>query len=475
MSAVERDLSVPQRITFSVPQVGVGISGTILGSWLMFFLVPPDAEISAGRAVLVAASVYGWLELWGRIVDSVADPFIGHWSDRTNTRWGRRIPFILFGTPLLALSYISLWFLPFEPGSVGNALYLGAALTAYWILFTVVLGPYSALLPELVTTGRGRIVLSSVMGLFGAVGAILGILSGEVISMFPDGAVVLGVEIPTGIQLVAVVGGVAILLCLAPALNIRETPHSAAKAVEDGIWQSVASAARNPAFLPVVGIAFFFKLAGGMIVTVMPYLTTQVLERAEGVAGMVEAGMGEAWQSRLLAIVFIGAVLWMPLLSKIGARTTHKQLMMIAGALYAVAMLALPAIGLLDEPTWGAVAIMALLTFPTSIALVMPAVLFADVIDYDETLSGLRREGIYNGAVAFLTKWSEGLAKVLVVGLLTLGNSRGDALGIYLVGPAAGVCMGLGVWFFRRFPQEQLERAVLAYREARAAGAGSEP
>lgn len=464
VSGPQRDLTPLQRFTFSVPQIGVSVAGTVLGSWLMFYLVPPDDEVTAGKVVLIGAGVYGMLELWGRIVDSIADPFIGHWSDGTKTRWGRRLPFIVIGTPLLALSYLALWFLPFEPESLGNTLYLGLALTAYWIFFTVVLGPYSALLPELATSSRGRIVLSTVMGLCGAVGAILGLASGELVSAFPDGATLLGVHIPSGIQLVAVIGAAAYLLCLAPMLNIRETPHTAAKEVQGSLLDGVRSAARNPAFMPVVGIAFCFKLAGAMMITMMPYLSTQVLERIEGQPGLVEPGMGEAWQGRLLGIVMLLAVLIMPFIASLGRRMSHKRLMLLAGSLYALGMLSLPLIGLLPDPAWGAVAVMVVLSFPTSIAFVMPAVLFADVIDYDEVRTGLRREGIYNGAVAFLTKWSEGLAKVAVVAILALGNSRSDPTGIYLVGPAAGVFMLLGLYFFRRYPQEQIDEAVSAYR-----------
>ena len=466
MSEAAKDLTPLQRVAFATPQTGVAISGTIMGSWLMFFLVPPDAEIDAGKIALVSAAAYGWLELWGKLVDAIADPVIGHWSDSTRSRWGRRMPFIVLGTPLLMVCYLAMWFLPFEPGSTQNVLYLGGVMTAYWIVFTVVLGPYSALLPEIATTGRGRIVLSSVMGLFGALGMILGGVAGEFISRYPDGATVMGVHIESGIQLVAVFGGLAIALCVVPALNIRETPHTSAKDVQTGVWQGVADAAKNPAFFPVVGIAFFFKLAGTMIIAVLPYLTTVVLERSPGVAGVVEAGMGEAWQSRLLAIVVIGAVLWMPFIHKVCERRSHKTMMALAASIYALGMIALPASALLPDPTWGVIAVMVLLTFPTSIALIMPPVLFADVIDYDETMSGLRREGIYTGAVSLLTKWSEGLARVLVISLLALGSSKENALGIWLVTPAAGACMLLGLWLFRRYPEAKMKAAIAAFQSS---------
>ena len=117
---------------------------------------------------------------------------------------------------------------------------------------------------------------------------------------------------------------------------------------------------------------------------------------------------------------------------------------------------------------------MAVLSLPTAIALVMPAVLFADVIDYDETLSGLRREGLYNGAVALLTKWAEGLGRALVVGLLVLGSTREDAMGIWLSAPIAGIIILLGfVVFVRRYPEAEMKAAIAHLRGEASPGEGA--
>ena len=465
MSDSLRELTTAQRVAFSMPQLGMSVSGTIMGSWLMFFLVPPESEIAGGKLILVSAAAYGWLELWGRLIDAVADPVVGHWSDRTRTRWGRRLPFIVLGTPALTVSFVLMWFLPFEPGGLGNVLYLGVILTVYWVLFTVVLGPYSALLPEIATSGRGRIVLSSTMGMAGAIGMIIGGASGEFISQFPDGMTLLGVYIPSGIQVVGVFGGACILLCLMPALNIRETPHSKAKEIDTGVIEGIRDAARNASFFPVVGIAFCFRFSGTMIAAMLPYLTTVALERLPGQEGLVAEGMGEAWQSRLLAIVLGGALLWLPFIHKIGERVSHKALMMFAAGLYAAGLLLMPASLWLDDPAWGIVVIMVLLSFPTCIALVMPLVLFAEVIDYDETISGLRREGIYNGSVALLTKWADGLARVAVVSLLVLGSSKTDATGVWAIAPAAGVVMLLGMISFAFYPERAMKEAIEAHNK----------
>ncbi|MYK84611.1 MAG: MFS transporter, partial [Gammaproteobacteria bacterium] len=53
-----------------------------------------------------------------RAFDGVTDPVIGFLSDRSRSRWGRRKPFFLLGTPLFVIGVWLLWVPPFEFGPV---------------------------------------------------------------------------------------------------------------------------------------------------------------------------------------------------------------------------------------------------------------------------------------------------------------------------------------------------------------------
>ena len=47
-----------------------------------------------------------------RLWDALSDPIIGHLSDNTRTRWGRRRPYLLLGGILVAVFFVVMWWIP---------------------------------------------------------------------------------------------------------------------------------------------------------------------------------------------------------------------------------------------------------------------------------------------------------------------------------------------------------------------------
>ena len=86
--------------SYAVAELGVSAIESFLRLYLMIFLtdrigLPPEM---AGYAVAIGV-------LW----DAFADPILGRISDKTRSRWGRRLPWMIAGAPILALSFVELF------------------------------------------------------------------------------------------------------------------------------------------------------------------------------------------------------------------------------------------------------------------------------------------------------------------------------------------------------------------------------
>jgi Na+/melibiose symporter-like transporter len=102
--------------------------------------------------------------------------------------------------------------------------------------------------------------------------------------------------------------------------------------------------------------------------------------------------------------------------------------------------------------------VMALAGLPVAGVYLFPATLTADIIDYDSLRTGFRREATYYQLHSFVEQIATSLAPAFLAGLLLLGDTAANPLGIRLVGPAAGLLVLVGYLAFRHYdlPDEVL-------------------
>jgi Na+/melibiose symporter-like transporter len=82
---------------------------------------------------------------------------------------------------------------------------------------------------------------------------------------------------------------------------------------------------------------------------------------------------------------------------------------------------------------------------------VFPNALMADIIDYDEIGTGMRREGIYYAAQNFVEGVTVAMHSLILAALLVLGGTAENPLGIRLVGPIVGASILIGYLIFRSY------------------------
>src|SRR5690606_8695796 len=159
--------------------LGIALTTYIVSTWVTYAYAPP-----AGRGLepLLPVGLVGIAVAIGRVVDAVADPLVGLWSDGARTRWGRRRPFIVAGAPLLALSFWLLWTAPPAWSDAVTFAYLAIVLSLFFFFFTVVVAPYLALLPEISRDRRQRLQLAGWQAAFNVIGVVIaGLAAGPLI------------------------------------------------------------------------------------------------------------------------------------------------------------------------------------------------------------------------------------------------------------------------------------------------------
>ena len=114
--------------------------------------------------------IIGWIIYL--VVNAFNDPLLGQLSDRTNReKWGgRRMPYIKYGAPIWAATFIMVWF----PWSYDNQLIMFihyvVSICAFDTMLTLVILCWMALLPEMTPDTDERNKISFLVGLVGICG-----------------------------------------------------------------------------------------------------------------------------------------------------------------------------------------------------------------------------------------------------------------------------------------------------------------
>jgi MFS family permease len=178
-------------------------------------------------------------------------PLLNRWSDRTRSRWGRRLPFIVAGSLIAALSVAGI-------GLATQPLYVAVGMVLLYVGTSAVWGPYRALLAELVPAQR-RTTATSLQGLGQGVGGLLAMGCGSLLLTWGPGRPFLlaaGVLIACGLATVTVIGRTADLAAtpVKPAMGFAPFFRQA----KDLHWLLAAQTCWWAAMSGVIGFAVLY-------------------------------------------------------------------------------------------------------------------------------------------------------------------------------------------------------------------------
>jgi GPH family glycoside/pentoside/hexuronide:cation symporter len=398
--------------------------------WLVYYYAPPD---DADLPELLSPLVVGIVLTLVRLAESLDDVLIGWWSDRTTSRLGRRLPFIVLATPFAGL-FAALLFMP--PGDGASAaVWLAVTLFGYFLFSTLSSGPYEALFPEIAQTTRDRLAVVGARVYFGAAGGAVGLVGA---SLLIDSV---------GYAAMAItMAGVAVVFRYLGTAGVwrrasRTTPP-ALLSLREALRLTVASRS----FLLFLPSFVLFQVGVQLLLADLPFFVKAVLEVDEE----------DRWVAGLAAVAIAVVLVSVPFLTRV-ARRTSKRRVYLASMLGAA--LLFPLLGLVGlVPVVPAeaqlVLLIALVGVPLAGAYLFPAALTADIIDEDESRSGLRREATYFGAQNLVEKTVTALTPLLLGLLLVLGRTTENSAGVRLAGLVAGAIVFCGYLVFRRYRLE---------------------
>ena len=161
MSLIRGKLPMRLKLIHGFGAVAFGVKD---GGFLFFLL------FYYSQVLGMDAGLVGLILLAALLIDAVADPIIGYLSDRTYTRWGRRVPW-LYAAPIpLAFAWVLLWSPP--GGEAPSALGLLGMMVAVRLLLSACEVPSISLVPELTSDYHERTTLFRYRYLFGWMGGI---------------------------------------------------------------------------------------------------------------------------------------------------------------------------------------------------------------------------------------------------------------------------------------------------------------
>jgi len=396
---------------------GNGKDLSLKGMWLFSLMYLP-LGLMHGPAAGILASIYvshfglslatvGFVTLIVRLFDAVTDPMVGYFSDRSETRWGKRKPFVLGGMLIVCLAIYFVYF-PGESPSITYFLGWFALLYLGWTIMEI---PSLAWAVELTSSGPGRIRIFMFRSMMTSGGTAL-------LFAIPFLPIFLSSEItPETLRWVGWIGLVLLPLFTIVALVFVKQGRNLAVQEQSQLLPFLKSASRNGPFLIYLAVALLWGIGTGMYFALAFLFFTQILGYVQGFAVI----------GLLSLIVAIPAYyFWVKVSDRIGARR------MCAIANFCVPLFLLP-IALIPPGKEYFPLTLTLICLAQSSAsgwFVGGKTLLADAADFDLLKTGVNRAGKYFSFETFVNKASNGLAGGIafaMVGLIGYDAAIGAA------------------------------------------------
>lgn len=385
-------LSVKEKIGYSLGDTASHFVWDMVGFWLLFFYTDVYG---------ISAAAAGTIMLVARFWDMAIDPVIGVVSDRTNTRWGKFRPYILFG----AIPYAVLAILTFTTpnfGEVGKIIYAGATYVLLMTAYAFINLPYSALGAVMTDDTYERAGLNTYRFIAGFTGQFIVTGLALTLAEFFGGG-----DKAQGFQYTVFLFSLLSLVFFFITFKTTKERVQPPKAQKDSLKEDIRNLFSNKAWviLALVGIISFIMFA--MQNAAIAYYFKYYLGRENNVQ----------WFNVIGTVALIVALpLSKPLAKRFGNRNVFIGSSLISGVFFMLIYLA----GVTDLTMIYVFNIIAKMAYAPAVPLLWTMI--ADSADYGEWKTGRRATGLYFSAAVFAQKAGWGIGAAIAGWILAVSN-----------------------------------------------------
>jgi GPH family glycoside/pentoside/hexuronide:cation symporter len=392
MNNTSQKLSFKEKVGYSLGDTASHFVWDMVGFWLLFFYT----DIYG-----ISAAAAGTIMLIARFWDMAIDPVIGVVSDRTNTRWGKFRPYILFG----AIPYAVLAILTFTTpdfGEIGKIIYAGATYVLLMTAYAFINLPYSALGAVMTDDTYERAGLNTYRFIAGFTGQF--VVTGLALTLaeyFGGGDKAQGFQ-----YTVFLFAALSLVFFFITFKTTRERVQPP-KEQKNSLKEDIGNLFKNRAWviLAIVGIVSFIMFA--MQNAAIAYYFKYYLGREDNVQ----------WFNVIGTVALIVALpLSKPLAKRFGNKNVFIGSSLISGLFFM--LIYLP--GVTDLTTIYVFNIIAKMAYAPAVPLLWTMI--ADSADYGEWKSGRRSTGLYFSAAVFAQKAGWGIGAAIAGWILSISN-----------------------------------------------------
>ena len=384
--------------------------------------------------------------MFGKFAIAIAQFGVGWLSDHTHTRWGRRKPYIVILTPILAISF-TLLLLPGlflggtpDPNSLYNWLVgfnilaqTSYAVTTVYQSWTAEQFPAEQRPTVSTYQNAGNFVGTAIVILFSM------IVLTDVKDLMEADPSVIPAKLTVSIIIFAVVV-IFLMYFMVWKMPVENTPPYTSRLMDD-----LKLILRNKNMLLVCLMQGICSFAWAMSQSLILSFSENVLQIQ---------GMENIIVSALMVIVMIGTLwFWKKKIETIGKK---KSLLIIFG--FAIVTLPLSILGLFSFATNIIFGILFVILVAASLAgwYLFPYIIYADIAEDDEKKTGKLKAGIYTGFPAIILNIFQALSLLLtgwITSLPDVSNTPGNtfSLGLVLWGPICAVILVISLLYAKKF------------------------